>query len=296
VPRVVYFEAPMVRGLTTIALVLLSTAWTGLLIVVFSPLKFATSGRMRTRVMLFLASLADAWVERNDRVFDRMLTTKWDVTGNEGLRLDGRYLVISNHISWVDIFAIFRVFHDRSAFVRFFMKQVLKWWPIVGQACDALDFPFMKRYTSEYLEKHPEKRGEDLATTRRACGRYRHLPVTVMNFAEGTRFTREKHENQSSPYRHLLRPRIGGIGFALASLGDHLDGMFDVTLAYPDHDVTLWAFVTNRVPRIVVRCRRLEPPPEFYDEAITRPGPERERFKQWIEGIWREKDALLDEM
>ncbi len=286
----------MVRGLTTIALLLLSTAWSGLLILTFAPLKFVTRGNTRTRTMLFLASLGDAWAARNDRVFDHMLTTEWDVTGIDGLRLNGRYLVISNHISWVDVFVLFRVFHGRSAFVRFFMKHVLIWWPILGLACDALDFPFMKRYTPEFLEKHPEKRGEDLATTRRACRRYRHLPVTILNFVEGTRFTRKKQEAQSSPYRHLLMPRIGGIGFALASLGDQLDGMLDVTLAYPEHDLTVWEFVTNRVPRIVVRCRPLEPPNEFFDEAITRPGPERERFKEWINQIWREKDDLLDSL
>lgn len=286
----------MVRGLTTIALLVFSTAWSGLLIVLCAPLKFVTRGRLRTRVMLFLARFGEGWAARNSRIFDRALTTEWDVAGLEDLRPDGRYLVICNHISWVDIFVIFRVFHGRTAFVRFFMKHALIYWPIVGLACDALDFPFMKRYTPEYLERHPERRGEDLEATRRACRRYRFIPVTILNFIEGTRFSREKHENQSSPYRHLLRPRIGGIGFALASLGDQLDGMYDVTIAYPQHDVTLWRFATNRVPRIIVRCRPLDPPREFHDEAVVRSGPERERFKQWIDQIWREKDELLESL
>ena len=110
------------------------------------------------------------------------------------------------------------------------VKHQLVWFPIVGQASQALEFPFMKRYTPDYLAKHPEKRGRDLETTRRACQRYRQIPVAILNFVEGTRFTLEKHADQESPYRHLLRPRIGGISFVLASLGDQLDGFFDVTL------------------------------------------------------------------
>src|SRR4029078_7552465 len=103
------------------------------------------------------------------------------------------------------------------------------------------------------LERHPEKRGKDLETTRRAAQRYRHIPVAILNFVEGTRFTREKQADQESPYSHLLRPRIGGIAFILASLGDQLDGVFDMTVAYPDSDVSMWGFVNGAVPAVVVR-------------------------------------------
>ena len=34
-----------------------------------------------------------------------------------------------------------------------------------------------------------------------------------MNFVEGTRFTREKHARQNSPYNHLLRTKAGGMAF-----------------------------------------------------------------------------------
>jgi hypothetical protein len=82
----------------------------------------------------------------------------------------------------------------------------------------------------------------------------------------------------------------------LASFGEQLDAIFDVTLAYPHHDVTMWEFVTNRVPLVVVRARRIEVTPELIDPAITEPGPARDRLKAWIEGVWREKDALLDQL
>jgi len=289
----------MLRGLTTIALLLFNLLFWGIAVVLLGIVKFAVHmtaprSRLRTRVILALSRLAERWVGCNDRIIELMLSTRCDVAGPlDDIRIDGRYLIISNHISWVDIFVIFRVFHDRTAFIRFFLKRQLIWFPIAGQACWALEFPFMRRYSAEYLQQNPEKRGRDLETTRRACQRYRHIPVAMLTFLEGTRFTEEKRADQDSPYRHLLRPRVGAIAFVLASLGDQLDAVFDVTLAYPGGDVTMWQFVCGRVAKITVRVRRLEIPSEFLSAAAVEPGPARDRFKGWIESVWREKDDLL---
>jgi 1-acyl-sn-glycerol-3-phosphate acyltransferase len=225
-----------------------------------------------------------------NRILDLLLPVEWDVTGIEINDAAGHYLIVSNHVSWVDIFALFRVFHRRAALIRFFMKAQLIWFPIAGQACAALEFPFMRRYSPDYLARHPEKRGRDLVMARRMCRRYRRVPVAVAIFLEGTRFSREKQENQQSPYRHLLRPRLGAIGFALAALGDQLDAVLDVTLAYPGGETTMWDFVSGRVRRVSVRVRRLEVPPELLAED----GGDREVLKEWMEEVWREKDEFLD--
>jgi 1-acyl-sn-glycerol-3-phosphate acyltransferase len=289
----------MLRGIVTIILLLLNMTLWGTAIVLLGIIKFAVHmtaprSRLRTRVILALSWLAEHWVEGNDRIFDRMLPTQWDVEGPfDDIDPSGRYLIISNHVSWTDIFVLFRVFHGRTAFIRFFLKRQLIWFPIVGQAVWALEFPFMRRYSAEYLQQHPEKRGRDLETTRRACQRYRHIPVAMLTFLEGTRFSEEKRVDQDSPYRYLLRPRVGAIAFVLASMGDQLDAMFDATILYPGRDVTFWQFVTGRVEKISVRARRLPIPAEFFSAEITEPGPARDRFKQWIDAIWREKDALL---
>src|SRR5436305_1685135 len=236
----------MLRGLVTIILLLLNMLLWGTAIVLLGIVKFAVHmtaprSRLRTRVILALSWLAEHWVEGNDRIFDWMLPTQWDVQGPfDAIDPSGRYLIISNHVSWVDIFVLFRVFHGRAAFIRFFLKRQLIWFPIVGQAVWALEFPFMRRYSTKYLQQHPEKRGRDLETTRRACQRYRHIPVAMLTFLESTRFSEEKRTDQESPYEHLLRPRVGAIAFVLASLGDQLGAMIGVTLAYPGGAVTMW--------------------------------------------------------
>ena len=286
----------MLRAAAIIVLLTINLALWGIPVLLGGLVKLLTFGELRRKVNRGLPWLAERWALCTNWIFDTFLTTKWDVEGLDGLRRDGHYLIISNHVSWIDIFALLHVFAGKAPFFRFFIKRALIWSPIVGQACWALSFPFMRRYTPDYLAQHPEKRGRDLETTRIACRLYRHIPVSIVNFVEGTRISREKQEDQESPYKHLLRPRVGGIAFVLASLGEQLDAMIDVTLVYPDPDATMWDFVTNKVPRILVRARRLDIPPEFCTPAAVEPGPARDRFKAWIENVWSEKDELIDSM
>ncbi len=284
----------MIRAVVTTILYCLNLFLWGTPILLGGIVRLAIPPRRRRGIILFLAALADRWVAGNDRITDFMIPTSWEIEPVEGISLDGRYLVLSNHISWLDILAIFRAFHRRSAFVRFFLKSELIWFPILGLACWGLEFPFMKRHKPEYLAKHPEKRGHDLETTRRAARRYAKIPVTILNFVEGTRFSQRKREQQSSPYRHLLRPRAGGVSFVLASMGENLDGIIDVTVIYPGHQRAMWDFLCGRVQRVVVRARRIDVPAEFFDKAVTEPGLQRDRFKEWLDQLWKEKDELIE--
>lgn len=286
----------MLRGLAVAVLLALNLLFWGTLVILCALPRLVTTGSVRRRIVLTAVRLAERWVRGNDAVFDLVLDTKWDIEVPASLRREGRYLIVCNHLSWVDVFALFRAFSGRIQFLRFFLKRVLIWFPVAGQACWALDFPFMRRYTKEYLARYPEKRGLDLETTRVACSRFESIPVTIVNFVEGTRFTPAKHAAQGAAYRHLLRPRVGGVAFVLAAMAGRLDGVIDVTLGYPGGDTTMLEFATNRLERISVRARLLEVPPDCADPAIVEPGPARERIRAWIEQIWREKDALLDRL
>lgn len=287
----------MIRAAAALILFGVNLAIFGTVVLLVGVVKFFTpQGRARRRIILTLASLGEGWVAVNNAISDLVLPVRWDMEGGDGLRADGHYLVFANHISWIDIIVMFRVLHRRVALIRFFTKQNLVWLPFIGQACWALDFPFMKRYSADYLSRHPEKRGTDLETTRRACERYRTVPVTILNFLESTRFTLDKHAEQESPYRHLLRPRTGAAAFVVASLGDQLDGILDVTIAYPGHLISVWDFLGGHVKSVRVSIRQLDVPPELLTRAVTEPGPVRDRFKAWIEEVWRQKDAVLTDL
>jgi 1-acyl-sn-glycerol-3-phosphate acyltransferase len=285
----------VLRAAVLLACLVANTFFWATAILLGGVVKLFTRGETRRRVILALSRMGERWVGVNNRLFDFFLSTSWETSGPGQLARDGRYLLIANHLSWIDIFAVLHLFHGRTAFIRFFLKHTLLWFPFVGQACRALEFPFMRRYTPEYLERHPEKRGQDLATTQEACRRYVDIPVAILNFVEGTRLTARKHAEQKSPYRHLLRPRVGGIAFVLASLAEELDAVIDVTVIYPRKSVTFLDFLANRVEWIRVEARRIEVPPEFFDAAVTEAGPLRESFKTWVEGVWREKDQRIED-
>ena len=165
-----------------------------------------------------------------------------------GLRYNGWYLVVSNHQSWVDILVMQHLLNRRIPLLKFFIKRDLIKVPLMGFAWWALDFPFLYRHSAEYLKKeHPEQKGKDFEATRKACEeKFATIPTSVMNFLEGTRFTKEKHDWQKSEYKLLLRPKSGGFALALNVLGDKFHSLLDITIVYPDGIPTFGNFSAAR--------------------------------------------------
>jgi 1-acyl-sn-glycerol-3-phosphate acyltransferase len=251
----------------------------------------------RSHVRRFLARLPVAWIAVNNGIFAVMRITHWDIEVPPGLDRKGCYLVLSNHQSWADVLILQRSFNRRLPFFRFFVKKSLIWLPFLGTAWWALDMPFMQRYSKEQLELHPELKGRDMENARQACEKFRHMPVAMMNFPEGTRFSPTKRASQNSAYRMLLEPHIGGIGQVLYALGDELDGLVDVTILLPGRGhaapPTLWQLLSGRIDRVVVRARHL-PISQTLRGRNFRTDPEfRQELEHWIAQLWREKDELL---
>ncbi|WLD59173.1 acyltransferase [Salinispirillum sp. LH 10-3-1] len=237
--------------------------------------------------------IAETWAEVNKGIFALLTSTQWEVNCDIPLRKDTSYLIVCNHQSWVDIPALIQVLNRKVPFYKFFLKQELIWVPLLGLAWWALDYPFMKRYSKEQIARKPSLAGKDMEITRKACEKFRGLPVSVINFAEGTRFRQEKHDHQNSPYDQLLRPKAGGIAFALESLGTQLDAILDVTIVYPDGIPTFWDLMTNRIRRVVVDIQQIDIQPEWLTGGYQTNPEYRERFQQWVSDLWHEKDARI---
>ncbi len=220
--------------------------------------------------------------------------TRWEMEIPSGLRRDASYLVVVNHRSWVDVPVLQRAFLGRIPFLRFFLKKELIWVPVLGAAWWALDFPFMSRHSRAVLERHPEKRREDLEATRRACERFRNIPVSILSFAEGTRFTPEKRARVASTYRHLLPPKAGGLAFTASAMGPSLRSLLDVTLVYPGGTPTFWDLISCGIPRIVVSARELQIPADWFTGDYQEDPAFRERFQVDVRRIWEEKDAGIE--
>jgi 1-acyl-sn-glycerol-3-phosphate acyltransferase len=285
------------KGVITISLMTINViAWcTVLFVVALLKLIVPLPGwrRLASRAM---TALAEGWIGTNNAIFRVMGSLPLDVRGLDGLSTSDWYLVVSNHQSWVDILVLQAVFNRRIPFLKFFLKQQLIWVPFLGLAWWALDFPFMRRHSPAYLARHPEKRGEDLEATRRACEKFRLIPTSVMNFVEGTRYTERKHAAFNSPYRHLLPPRPGGTAFVLSAMGGTLHAMLDVTIVYPGTAPSLWDLCCGRAGTVIVDIRKR--PIDDWMSAGDYAGDQafRSRFKEWLAGIWNEKDQLLDRL
>jgi len=144
------------------------------------------------------------------------------------------------------------------------------------------------------MRKNPDLRRQDRETTRRACEKFALVPTSVMNFAEGTRFTTAKHQAQSSPYRHLLKPKAGALALALNAMGDQFHSLVDVTIVYPDGVPEFWQFLCGHTPRIVVRARQRPIPAEFTAGDYDGDAEFRGTFHRWLATLWEEKDQQID--
>ena len=286
-----------IRGGLTLLLFGLNTIWwcSFLFLFVFIKLMMPHAG-IRHQISRVLILIAIIWIEGNSFILWITRKVEWDVQGIENLSTRKSYLVVSNHRSWADIFVLQHIFKHRIPFLKFFLKQELIWVPLLGIAWWALDFPFLKRYSRSFLEKHPELRGKDMETTRRLCEKFKHQPVSIMNFLEGTRFNDQKHKKQNSPYRHLLLPKAGGVSLVFSCMGDYLANVVDVTIVYPGTEppVHFWDLLSGRITRITVRVEVLPVPENVagmnYDEDMAF----RERIQQWVNQLWLAKDQRIE--
>ncbi len=255
----------------------------------FKLIPYQPSQKICTHLLTFLCS---RWIDFNTLFIKYSCNIKWHIENDLTYNYNQWYLVVSNHQSWLDIVVLQKMLHQKVPELKFFVKDQLKWIPVLGFTWWIFDHPFMKRFSKEYLKKHPEKKGQDLLATKRSCDKFKNMPVAIMNFIEGTRFTKEKHDKQNSPYKHLLKPKAGGAAYVLNSLGGKMHSIIDVTITYPDECSSLWDYVCGRVKHIGIYAREIKIPEAFlsmnyFDDPVVKL-----EFQTWLNTLWAEKDAL----
>ena len=249
---------------------------------------------LRRAITRVLMAIGENWVSMNCVLMRVAGSVQLESRGLDGLRRDGWYLVIANHQTWVDIVILQAVFNRRVPFLKFFIKQELIWFPLLGIAWWAMDMPFMKRFSPSFLAKNPHMKGKDLETTRRACEKFRDTPTSILNFIEGTRFSEEKRVNRKSSYKHLLQPRAGGFAVALSSMGKLFTSVVDVTLIYPHGATSFWDMCCGDHVNVIVDIRERK-----LDDWLVQGNYETDReFRKqvhaWLGQIWTEKDEILN--
>jgi 1-acyl-sn-glycerol-3-phosphate acyltransferase len=203
-------------------------------------------------------------------------------------KLDSRsnwWILTSNHQSWSDVFIIQVMLSNLAPPIKFFTKRELMWVPFIGLAMWLLRFPYVQRHMSNSSGEDSsivEKKRRNMS---RAAEQFLQRPISVLSFLEGTRFTNRKHQEQSSPFRHLLIPRTGGLLFTLESLNSKTSTVVDLTLNYEGAVPGFWDLLCGR-------CKAVE----VYIRPIIVTNENRSHPKEFVYDLWLQKDDLLSSL
>ena len=242
------------------------------------------------------------WTWAHFLSFEIALTnkTKWDIAGLDQVKVKGACMIISNHLSWADIVMLIVLYRGRIPITKFFLKHSLIYIPIIGQVCFALGMPFLRRYTRSEILKNPKLKTKDLDATRKACLSVIEHPTTLVNFVEGTRFTKAKAKAQKSPYQNLMPPKAASLAVALGIIGPKLDCILNTTLQYPKNDggKVFIDLLKGRLHEVIARVEVI--PAETIQNELTgdymTDKQFKRRFTQKLRELWQAKDEQIAQL
>ena len=245
-----------------------------LLVKPFSPRAFRKINRACAAGWWGMAVTGAQLINRN-----QILITGIDVPRHENV------IIVSNHQQMPDIPMIMAFAKSKGCLgdLKFFVKDVLKWFPGVGWGMLFLDCVFVKRDWSSDSD-HILRTFSNLVDNK--------IPVWLVSFVEGTRARLHKIEASREyalsrglePLEHVLLPRTKGFAATVEGLREHVSAVYDLTIGYEEGVPTLWQYIKGSVQRTHVHVRR------FPIEEL--PALE-EDIRQWLLDRWTEKDQLL---
>ena len=286
-----------ILGAISMVLLVVHTLIIGIFVFTSICWKLALPERHRVKYANpFVMGVSNVWLAVILFWLRHVLRIRFEVDNEVELSKKQWYMVVSNHQSWVDIFALFHATKGKIPLLKFFIKKELMKVPVVGQAWWAMDYPFMQRHSPAYIAKHPEKADDDLRATKKACEKFSHVPTSIVNFLEGTRFNEQKRVKQNAPYQYLLRPKAGGIAFAIQALGERFSSMIDTTIVYEGHPPSFWDLACGRVGTVSMQMRPVEIPEKFIKMDYQHNRQDKKDFQQWLHELWLVKDAHIAQM
>ena len=286
----------LLSGIAALIILILSTIICSIPILILGVLKLIPIKNWRIYCTKLIDEVASYWIDGNNLFLRTFHPTRLEITGSYDFDINDWHLVVANHQSWLDIVILQQLLNRKIPVLKFFIKDQLKWVPLLGFAWWAMGCPFMKRYSKTYLEKYPHKKGKDLQATQKALKLLKQSPTTIMSFIEGTRYTPEKSQLQNSPYRHLLKPKAGGISFVIDTMKAQITDMLDVTIVYPDEHHSLWDFLCHRITGVKVNIRQLPIPEKFLKTSLLENHDISLEFREWINEKWAEKDNFISSL
>jgi 1-acyl-sn-glycerol-3-phosphate acyltransferase len=288
----------LVRGCICTFLIFLNTAIHGVLTIIFGGLAWLCFNKkcQPAAVQKLVLIIPTSWAFFNLCIIKISLFGKLKITGNAKLSRKQWYILVSNHQSWVDILILSGIFSLKMPPPKFFMKKELLWQlPIPGICCYLIGYPLMERHTRADIRKNPALKGKDIETTKQACQKFKVVPTTVINFAEGTRFTQVKRDKQESPFTHLLKPKAGGTAIVMNEMHDCLAGVLNVTINYDGDNISFFNLISGNIRAAYIDYELLPIEKELLGNYFE-DRPYRSVIQRWFNDIWKRKDQLIDKM
>ncbi len=284
------------KGTVFLILLMINTVFWVPILLFFSLLKFILPIKIiQNALSKLLIWIANNWIWLNATSHSLLHGNKTQVNGLQNLSMEDWYLVVSNHCSAADIPILQSVFKHRIPFLKFFLKKELIYIPLLGLAWWALDFPFMRRFSADYLAKNPNMKGKDLEVTKKACEKFKDYPISVINFVEGTRFTEAKHEKQHSKYKHLLKPKSGGVGFVLGSMGEQMTYLILVSIKYLPKAPNAWQYMSGKYDKVQININKVMIPDGLKGKNYITDMPFRKDLQAWLNDLWLQEDQKLED-
>ncbi|XP_016311450.1 1-acyl-sn-glycerol-3-phosphate acyltransferase epsilon-like [Sinocyclocheilus anshuiensis] len=204
---------------------------------------------------------------------------------------------VSNHQSTADwiIADMLAIRQNALGHVRYVLKDGLKWLPLYGWYFSQHGGVYVKR-SANFDEKAMKKK----LSSQTILG----TPMYLVIFPEGTRYNPELQKiiNDSQAFaakeelavlQHVLTPRMKASHVAIETMKEHLDAVYDITVAYEGtltadgqrHPApTMPEFLCQECPRVHIHFNRLD---------MREIPAESEFFRRWLHERFEIKDKLL---
>jgi 1-acyl-sn-glycerol-3-phosphate acyltransferase len=187
--------------------------------------------------------------------------------------IDNAPVVICNHRSWFDIALVQEIITSDGPIIKFLVKREIAWVPIIGWICMVLNFPMLQR------RKKDGARERDFSIIQKATKNHGHEAGALLVFPEGTRFSEQKKINQESPYKHLLKPKTGGLKVIKQHAAANTS-LVDVTINYHKNDVRIWNCLHGNPATITITLNHYKL-------------SEIDDLETWLNDRWLAKDKIL---
>ena len=209
-----------------------------------------------------------------------------EISGDE-IPMEENAVVDSNHqnVSDIPILMVLAWKKRRLGDMKFFAKDIIKYFPGPGWGMLFLDCLFVKR---NWLSDKAK-----IDSTFRKFKTHK-IPVWIVSFLEGTRITPEKLKRSQAfmkrrglPHtENVMAPRTKGFIATVNSLREELDAAYTITLMYPEGVPNLWQLLKGECRYVRMHVRRTE---------IEKLPVEEEALEKWVINEYVTKDKIIDE-